>query len=121
LGSEHFEGRLEYIAPKGVEKDGTIEFEVKASLQLKDGVTIRANYSANADIILERRDHVLAISESVVQFDKGKTTVDVETSPQHFERREVKLGLSDGIDVEVLSGLDAKTRVKKPQGDPSIH
>ena len=119
LGSERFEGKLEYIAPKGVEKDGTIEFEVKAALILKDGVLIRANYSANADIILERRDHVLSISEGVVKFEKGKTFVDVETKPQHFERREVKLGLSDGIDVEVLSGLDATTRVKKPEGDPS--
>jgi len=120
LGSERFEGKLEYIAPKGVEKDGTIEFEVKAALVLKEGVLIRANYSANADIILERRDHVLSISEAVVKFEKGKTFVDVEISPQHFERRELKLGLSDGINVEVLSGLDAAARVKKPEGDPGL-
>ncbi|MES1177734.1 MAG: efflux RND transporter periplasmic adaptor subunit [Myxococcales bacterium] len=120
LGTERFDGKLEYISPKGVEKDGTIEFEVKAALRLKDGVMIRANYSANADIILERRDHVLAISESVVTFDKGRTFVDVETKPQSFERREIKLGLSDGIDVEVLSGIDAKARLKKPPGDPSL-
>jgi len=119
LDSERFEGKLEYIAPKGVEKDGTIEFEVKAALKLKEGVMIRANYSANADIILERRDHVLTISESVVEFDKGKTFVDIETKPQHFERREIKLGLSDGINVEVLSGLKPETRLKKPNGDPS--
>lgn len=121
LGTERFEGKLEYIAPKGVEKDGTIEFEVKAALILKKGVMIRANYSANADIILERRDNVLAISESVVTFEKNKAFVDVETKPQHFERREIKLGLSDGIDVEIISGIDANTRVKKPEGDPSAH
>ena len=121
LGSERFEGKLEYIAPKGIEKDGTIEFEVKASLVLKPGVMIRANYSANADIILERRDHVLSISESLVHFENGATYVEVETQPQHFERRAVKLGLSDGINVEVVSGLDGKTRVKKPAGDPSLH
>ncbi len=120
LGSERFEGKLEYIAPKGVEKDGTIEFEVKAALILKDNVMIRANYSANADIILDRRDHALSINESVVTFDKGQTFVEVETKPQHFERREVKLGLSDGINVEVLSGLGAQARVKKPPGDPSL-
>ncbi|HWZ92216.1 MAG TPA: efflux RND transporter periplasmic adaptor subunit [Polyangiaceae bacterium] len=120
LGSERFEGKLEYIAPKGVEKDGTIEFEVKAALILKDGVMIRANYSANADIILERRDHALSINEGVVKFEKGQTYVEVETSPQHFERREVKLGLSDGINVEVLSGLDANCRIKKPESDPSF-
>ena len=119
LGSERFEGQLEYIAPKGVEKDGTIEFEVKAALRLKEGVMIRANYSANADIILERRDHVLTVNESVVEFEKGHTYVDVETAPQRFERREIKLGLSDGINVEVLSGLDVKAALKKPAGDPS--
>jgi HlyD family secretion protein len=120
LGTERFEGTLEYIAPKGVEKDGTIEFEVKAALSLKEGVMIRANYSANADIILDRRDHALSISESIVLFDKGQTFVEVETKPQHFERRSVKLGLSDGINVEVLSGVDASTRIKKPASDPSF-
>jgi HlyD family secretion protein len=120
LGSERFDGTLEYIAPKGVEKDGTIEFEVKAALMLKDGIMIRANYSANADIILERRDHALSISEAVVKFEKGQTYVEVETTPQHFDRREVKLGLSDGINVEILSGVDQNTRIKKPESDPSF-
>ena len=120
LGTERFDGKLEYIAPKGVEKDGTIEFEVKAALILKQGVMIRANYSANADIILERRDHALSISEALVKFEKGQTYVEVETTPQHFERRDVKLGLSDGINVEVLSGVDANSRIKKPESDPSL-
>jgi len=119
LGKERFEGSLEYISPKGVEKDGTIEFEVKAALKLKEGVMIRANYSANADIILERRDHVLTINESVVTFEKGHTYVEVETKPRHFERRAIELGLSDGINVEVLSGLNLEARIKKPNGDPS--
>jgi HlyD family secretion protein len=119
LGSERFDGELEYISPKGVEKDGTIEFEVKAALRLKEGVMLRANYSANADIILDRRDHVLTISESVVSFENGRTFVEVESKPQHFERREIKLGLSDGINVEVLTGLEPTTRLKKPDGDPS--
>jgi len=118
LGTDQFEGRLEYIAPKGSEKDGTIEFEVKAALILKPGVRIRANYSANADIILARREHTLAINEGLVTFDKGQSYVDVETTPQHFERRAVKLGLSDGINVEVLSGLDARSRIKQSSSDP---
>jgi HlyD family secretion protein len=115
LGEERLEGKLEYIAPKGKEKEGTIEFEVKAAVTLKPGVTVRANYSANADIILDTRKNTLAIEEAVVTFEKGKTFVEVETAPQRFERREVKLGISDGINVEVVSGLDAKTRIKKPQ------
>jgi HlyD family secretion protein len=114
LGEQHLEGKLEYIAPKGKEKEGTIEFEVKAAVQLKQGVLVRANYSANADIILDTRKGVMAIEESVVQFDKGRAFVEVETSAGNFARREVKLGLSDGINVEVLSGLDAQARVKKP-------
>ncbi|HEY4104249.1 MAG TPA: efflux RND transporter periplasmic adaptor subunit [Polyangiaceae bacterium] len=120
LGTERFDGTLEYIAPKGVEKDGTIEFEVKAALVLKDGIMIRANYSANADIILERKDHVLSINEGLVKYEKGETYVEVETAPQHFERRDVKLGLSDGINVEVVSGLDENSHVKKPETDPSF-
>jgi HlyD family secretion protein len=114
LGEEHLEGKLEYIAPKGKEKEGTIEFEVKVAVKLKQGVVVRANYSANADIILDTRKGVMAIEEALVQFEKGKTFVEVESAPQTFSRREVKLGLSDGINVEVLSGLDASSRVKKP-------
>jgi HlyD family secretion protein len=119
LGEERLEGKLEYIAPKGKEKEGTIEFEVKAAVSLKPELTVRANYSANADIILDRRQNVLAIEESLVQFEKGKAFVEVEGAPQVFSRREVKLGLSDGIHVEVLSGLDENARVKKPGSDAS--
>jgi HlyD family secretion protein len=114
LGEAKLEGKLEYIAPKGKDKEGTIEFEVKAAVILQPGVVLRANYSANADIILDTHPGVLAIEESLVQFDKGKTYVEVETTPQTFVRQEVKLGLSDGINVEVVSGLTESSRVKKP-------
>ncbi|RYZ10192.1 MAG: efflux RND transporter periplasmic adaptor subunit [Myxococcales bacterium] len=114
LGEQRLEGKLEYIAPKGKEKEGTIEFEVKAAVTLKQDITVRANYSANADIILDTRKNALAIEESLVTFEKGKTFVEVELKPQQFARREVKLGISDGLHVEVLSGVDAKTRLKKP-------
>ena len=112
LGEKRFRGELEYIAPKGIPKEGTIEFEVRAKIQLEPGVFIRAGYSANADIILERKDKVLAISESLVKFEDGKAFVEVESGPQKYERRAVKLGLSDGIDVEVLSGIDARAVLK---------
>jgi HlyD family secretion protein len=119
LGEAKLEGKLEYIAPKGKEKEGTIEFEVRAAVALKQGSVLRANYSANADIILDRRPDVMAIEENVVVFEKGKTFVDVETAPQAFSRREIKLGLSDGINVEVLSGLSADAKLKVPSGDSS--
>ena len=117
LGEDaRFEGKLEYISPKGKEKEGTIEFEVRAAVSLKQGVFLRANYSANADIILERRDGALAISESLLQFDKGKPYVEIETGPQLFVRKDVELGLSDGIHVEIKSGVDGKSSVKVPEG-----
>jgi HlyD family secretion protein len=115
LGEQLFDGKLEYVAPKGIEKEGTIEFQVKAAVELKPGVFVRANYSANADIILDQRIQVLAIDESLLEFEKKKAFVQVEVRPQHLERREVKLGLSDGIHVEVLSGVTTKTRIKKPE------
>ena len=76
-----------------------------------------ANHSANADIILERREKVLAIDEGAVKFDQGQPYVEVELEPNHFERRSVKLGLSDGLVVEVLSGLEKETRLKKQEPD----
>jgi HlyD family secretion protein len=106
------EAVLEHIAPKGVEKDGAIQFEIRAALKPRKDVTIRANYSANADIVLDRRQQVLAVNESLLQFEDGKPFVEVETAPQKFERRDVTLGLSDGIQIEVLSGLTAEDKIK---------
>ena len=109
------EATLEHIAPKGVEKEGAIQFEIRAALVPQKDVTIRANYSANADIVLDRRQQKLAINESLLQFDGDKPYVEVETSPQTFQRREVKTGLSDGIVVEVVSGLTEKDKIKVPK------
>lgn len=111
---QRFQGVLEYISPKGIDNEGTIEFEVRAALQLKDDAFIRANYSANADIILDRRDQVLALDERVIGFEDGKAYVEVEVAPQKFERRRIKVGLSDGIKVEVLEGLKKAEHVKVP-------
>ena len=75
---------------------------------------IRANYSANADIVLARADEVLAIDESLLQFSDDKPYVEVETASQTFERREIEVGLSDGIKIEVVSGVAAEDRIKNP-------
>ncbi|HET6611983.1 MAG TPA: efflux RND transporter periplasmic adaptor subunit [Kofleriaceae bacterium] len=113
-----FKGVLEYIAPKGEDVEGTIQFEIRAALTVpQDDVFIRANYSANADIVLDRKKQVLAIHESLLLFDKKKEPfVEIETAPQVFEKRPVKLGLSDGINIEVVSGVDADTKIKKQIG-----
>lgn len=110
-----FDGKLEFIAPQGKEIDGAIQFEIKAAIQQKPGEYIRAGYSANADIVLDERKHVLAIREALVQYDKDKKPfVEVETTPQVFVHRDLKLGLSDGIQVEVQSGVTATDKIKVP-------
>jgi HlyD family secretion protein len=120
LGEQRFDGTLEYIAPKGQDKDGTIEFEVRAAVKLKEGVFVRANYSANADIIVSRRDRVLSVNEGCVQYEGARALVEVEIHDQKFERRPVELGLSDGIWVEVRTGLDRTARVRQPDTPPGI-
>lgn len=116
LQDQRFEGKLEYVAPKGVAREGTIEFEVRAAVKLKPSLFLRANYSANADILLEERRGVLAIDEGAVIFEGGQTFVEVDDGAGTFARRPVKLGLSDGIWVEIVSGLDEHARVKQQQG-----
>src|ERR1051325_3486687 len=114
IEKDTLEGKLEYIAPKGKEIDGAIQFEIKAAVKQKPGIQIRANYSANADIVLEEKKQVLAIREALIQYDHDKPFVEVETTPQTFVKHDIKLGLSDGIKAEVLSGVTAADRVKIP-------
>ncbi|HVV82212.1 MAG TPA: efflux RND transporter periplasmic adaptor subunit [Kofleriaceae bacterium] len=114
LEKETFDGKLEYIAPKGKLIDGAIQFEIKASIVPKPGVFIRAGYSANADVVLDKRTQVLALREALVQWQDGQPFVEVETAPKQFARRDIKLGLSDGIYAEVLSGLKGDEKIKQP-------
>jgi len=110
-----FNAVLEHIAPKGVEENGAIQFKIRAALSpsadAPDAV-IRANYSANADIVLDRREKVLALKESLVQFEGDSAFVEVETGPQHFEKRKIKTGLSDGVSIEIVDGIAKNDKVK---------
>jgi HlyD family secretion protein len=115
IENQTFNAELEYISPKGKEENGAVQFEIKAKVKLSQGSFIRAGYSANANIVLERRDSVMAISEALVKFDQDKKDsayVEVETSPQVFEKRYIKTGLSDGINIEVLNGLKKEDKIK---------
>lgn len=114
IEKDMFEGTLEYIAPQGKEIDGAIQFEIKAAIVQKPNQYIRAGYSANADIVLDQKPHVMAIREALVQYDKDKPFVEVETTPQTFVKKDVKLGLSDGINVEVISGVQMTDKIKVP-------
>jgi HlyD family secretion protein len=115
LPEKVFNAKLEFISPKGTTTEGTIQFEVKAALKLDKKDFIRAGYSANADIVLDRKDSVLAIHESLLQFSKDSVFVEVETKPKEFQKRLVRTGLSDGLDVEVLSGISKNDNLKVVQ------
>jgi len=114
IEDKSFDAVLDYIAPKGVEENGAVQFEIKGSLSKKDTTFIRAGLSANASIILARADSVLTLKESVIQYDREtqQPYVEVETGDQDFQRREVTLGISDGLIVEVLSGVTAEDKIK---------
>jgi HlyD family secretion protein len=113
LQGKPFNATLEYIAPKGVTDQGTIKFTIRAAVQLDKDLYLRSNYSANADIVLDKRENVLAINEGNLIIEGGKTFVEVETGPQQFEKREIQTGISDGIHIEVVSGLSADEKIKR--------
>jgi len=108
-----FHAKLTKIAPKGVEENGAIQFEIEANVQLRNDQFIRAGYSANADIVLERADSVMVISESLLKFDNDTTYVEVETGDQQFEKRIIETGISDGINIQIKSGLNETDKIKK--------
>ena len=95
-----FDAELEYISPKGVEENGANQFEIKAAVHAPDSVQIRSGYSANAEIVLQRAQKVLAVPEGIIEFSGDSTFVWVMTDSipeQKFERRQIKTGMSDGI------------------------
>ena len=63
-------------------------------------------------LLLDKRDDVLAINEGNLLVEDKATFVEVETAPQQFQKREIKTGLSDGINIEVVSGLKAEDKIK---------
>jgi HlyD family secretion protein len=112
LQGKPFTAVLEYISPKGVTDQGTIKFTIRAAVKLNKDLFLRSNYSANADIVLEKKEKVLAINEGDLIIENKANFVEVETTPQKFEKREVKTGLSDGINIEIVSGLKATDKIK---------
>jgi len=108
-----FNAVLEHIAPKGVEENGAIQFEIKANVELRDDQFIRAGYSANAAIVLEQTlGEVMAIQESLLTFEGDSIFVEVEVAPQQFEKKYLTTGISDGINIEVVSGLSMEDKIK---------
>ncbi|WP_431157426.1 efflux RND transporter periplasmic adaptor subunit [Winogradskyella poriferorum] len=123
IENEKFDAVLDYIAPKGIEENGAIQFEIKGSLKNIDSTFIRAGLSANASIILDKAVEVLSIKEALVQYDPETKApfVEVAVGDQKFERRSIELGLSNGIYVEVKGGISEMDEIKvwnQLQGPP---
>ena len=110
-----FDAVLEYVSPKGFERSGAIQFEIKAAITIPDSVFIRAGYSANAEIVLKRADEVMTIPESTVTFAGDSAFVQLakqESPKQIFEKHQITTGLSDGIKIEVKEGLSAEDKIR---------
>ncbi|MDR0437568.1 MAG: efflux RND transporter periplasmic adaptor subunit [Bacteroidales bacterium] len=115
LENVNLKANLEFVSPKGVEKNGAIMFEIRAAIAIPDTVFIRAGYSANAEIITAQRDSVMTIPESSVEFSGDSAFVYVLTAEkpkQEFEKRPIEIGLSDGLRIEILSGIGEGDRIR---------
>lgn len=114
MEDSNFDADLRFIAPKGTEVDGAVQFKIEGDLKVDDETYIRAGYSANASIVIEEKDSVLAIKEALLQFEKDSEQpyVEVEIGENEYEKRELELGVSDGINVEVLSGVSDTDKIK---------
>ncbi|MCL2727929.1 MAG: efflux RND transporter periplasmic adaptor subunit [Bacteroidales bacterium] len=119
INNHKFEALLEYISPKGVEENGAILFEIKAAATIPDSVTIRAGYSANAEIVVAKADSVLRVPESTLSFSGDSTFVylltDSIAKPKVFDKTHIITGISDGIFIEVKEGVEQGMKVRGNQ------
>ncbi len=118
LQNLNFTASLEYISPKAVENNGANQFEIKAAVHVDKGTNIRSGYSANAEIVLQAANNALTVPESAIEFSGKDTYVYIpkgQGKELTYERRKVKTGLSDGIDIQILSGLKAGDKVRGPK------
>jgi len=118
LQNETLEASLEYISPKAVENNGANQFEIKAAVHVGGGHKIRSGYSANAEIVLAQANQVLTVPESAIVFEGNNTFIYVvKTSGKEktYEKRKVTTGLSDGIRIQIKSGLTKNEYVRGPQ------
>jgi len=116
LQNKTFPGKLTMIAPKGKDNNGTIKFPVEGDVYNPNNEYIRAGFSANGEIVLKSEKNALLLDESLIQYEKknGKDVpfVEVKQKDGKFKKVYVKLGASDGINVQILSGIDKNADVK---------
>ncbi len=117
LEGVELDAKLKFIAPKGIEETGAVQFKIEGDVEVSDDIFIRAGYSANASIVIEKKDDILVISEALLQFDKDTSKPYVEVAKgaieeQKFERKDIEIGISDGVNAEIISGLTESDEVK---------
>lgn len=107
INDRKFSATLEYISPKGSEESGAIMFEIKGAAKISDDVDVRSGYSANAEIVLDHREQILTLAEGAVEFNNDSAYVYLMTDTvlQTCVKTPIKIGLSDGINVEITEGL----------------
>lgn len=116
LQNKKFPGKVTMIAPKGKDESGTIKFPIEGDVFNPNNEYIRAGFSANGEIVLSSQKNALLLDESLIQYEKDKGTdkpfVEVKQPNGSFKKMYVKLGASDGINVQILSGIDKNADVK---------
>ena len=114
INEKEFPAKLTFVAPKGQEENGAVQFTIKADVEVEQSTKIRAGYSANAEIEMESKDSILVIKESLLQFNRitEKPFVEIQKSEGVFEKMNVDLGLSDGINVEITEGVKEGDKIK---------
>lgn len=115
IEDKDFDAKLTFVAPKGVEESGAVQFKIKADVALDDEYFIRAGYSANATIELGKKEDILVIDEGLLRFDAkndDKPYVEIEKGEQKFEKKFIEVGISDGKNIEVKSGLKEDDKIK---------
>ena len=115
IGEKEFPAKLTFVAPKGMEENGAVQFTIKADVEVEQSTKIRAGYSANAEIEMASKDSVLVIKESLLQFNRitEKPYIELQKEDGKFEKKNVILGLSDGVNVEILEkGIAEGDKIK---------
>ena len=114
IEDKEYEAKLTLISPKGADVAGAIQFKIEGEVYLDDEFIVRAGYSANASIVTDIKENVLATNEALIQYDNKskKPFVEVQIADQKFERRDIEIGVSDGVYAEILSGVTEKDNIK---------
>ena len=111
---EEFKAKLTFVAPKGIEQAGAVQFVIKANVNIPENVNVRAGYSANAIMETGSKENILCIKESLLQFNRitDKPFVEIKQQDGTYKTKNVKIGISDGINVEILEGVTENDEIK---------